>query len=323
MAKPYSLKHRAPQPETPANDAFTIHRANVDTHLDIAFIREGIGGYPLLLLHGYPESKRIWWRNIRPLAEAGFEVIVPDLRGYGDSDLSPNDEYDLVYYARDCHTLVNQVLGHDSCGIIAGDVGGSVSCDIANRFEGFVDKLIFFNTIPPMIIEHADWYAERGMPLDPLDEHPTGEYRLRQGRDWRELLEELDTPVRRRRYIRDFYEHRLLASAYSFSDADIAFMTEPFADAARLAASWAPYQLAFDRPMTDMPLVLQTVDVPTMILYGPDDEIVPKDFAKRCEIAFPNRIGPLVLPDCGHFLQWERADILNDLATLFFADCKR
>lgn len=100
-------------------------------------------------------------------------------------------------------------------------------------------------------------------------------------------------------------------------------MTEPFADAARLAASWAPYQLAFDRPMTDMPLVLQTVDVPTMILYGPDDEIVPKDFAKRCEIAFPNRIGPLVLPDCGHFLQWERADILNDLATLFFADCKR
>ena len=40
----------------------------------------GVGGYPLLLVHGYPETKRIWWRNVRPLAEAGYEVVVPDLR---------------------------------------------------------------------------------------------------------------------------------------------------------------------------------------------------------------------------------------------------
>ena len=50
----------------------------------------------MLLLHGYPETKRIWWRNIEPLAAAGFEVIVPDLRGYGDSDLSADDVYDLA-----------------------------------------------------------------------------------------------------------------------------------------------------------------------------------------------------------------------------------
>ncbi len=322
MVKPYSLLHRPPQPETPASDAFTIHRARVADDLALGFVREGIGGYPLLLLHGYPETMRIWWRNIRPLAAAGFEVIVPDLRGYGESDLSSRDEYDLVYYARDCHALVHDVLGHRSCGVIAGDVGGSVSCDMANRFPGFVDKLIFFNTIPPMIIEQPQWYEERGMPIDPLDEHPTGEYRFRQGRDWRELLEELDTPARRQRYVRDFYEHRLLASPYSFTEADYAFMTEPFADAERLAASWAPYQQAFERPMTEMPLVLQPVETPTMILYGPDDEIVPKDFAKRCEVAFPNRVGPLVIPDCGHFVQWERADVLNDLACLFFADCR-
>ncbi|MEH6581267.1 MAG: alpha/beta hydrolase [Halioglobus sp.] len=323
MVKPYSQIHRAPQPDTPASDAFTIHRAEVEPGLQLAFIREGIGGYPLLLLHGYPESKRIWWRNIRPLVEAGFEVIVPDLRGYGDSDLSAKDEYDLVFYARDCHTLVNKVLGHSSCGVIAGDVGGSVSCDLANRFEGFVDKLIFFNSSAPMVIDQAEWYAERGLSLDQLGEHPTGEYRIRQGRDWRELLEELDTPVRCQRYVRDFYEHRMLASPYSFNEDDFSFMTEPFADAERLAASWAPYQLAYDRPMPEMPLVLQTVDVPTMVLYGPDDTVVTEDFTKRCEIAFPNRVGPLVVPDAGHFLQWERADILNDLAKLFFADCKK
>lgn len=323
MIKPYSLQHRAPQPHTPARDAFAIHRAEVEPGLQLAYIREGTGGYPLLLLHGYPESKRIWWRNIEALSQAGFEVIAPDLRGYGDSDLSANDEYDIVLYARDCHTLVNKVLGHTSCGVIAGDVGGAVSCELANRFAGFVDKLIFFNSIPPMIVDQMAWYEERGIPLDPLDDHPSGDYRTRQGRDWRQLLQELDTPARRQRYVRDFYEHRLWASPYSFSEADYAFMTEPFTDAARLAASWAPYQLAFERPMTEIPLVLQTVDVPTLILYGPDDNVVRPDFTKRCEIAFPNRVGPLTLPDCGHFLQWERADILNDLAALFFADCRQ
>ena len=55
--------------------------------MELAFVREGEGGFPLLLLHGWPETKRIWWRNIAPLAEAGFEVIAPDLRGFGDSGL--------------------------------------------------------------------------------------------------------------------------------------------------------------------------------------------------------------------------------------------
>jgi len=322
MTKPYSLKHRPPQPDTPVADEFKVHRAAVDGDLELGYIREGIGGYPLLLLHGYPETKRIWWRNIKPLVAAGFEVIVPDLRGYGDSDLSNKDEYDLVYYSRDCHHLVHEVLGHQQCGIVAGDVGASVSYDICNRFSGFVSKLITFNTAPPMIVDQVEWYAERGMPFESLDDHPSGNYRLRQGRDWRDTLDELNTSAQRRRYVREFYEHRLWASPYSFSDTDIEFMTEPFAEAARLAASWAPYQLAFDRPMTEMPLVLQTVDVPTLVLYGPDDEVVPKDFAKRCEIAFPNRVGPLVVPDSGHFLQWERADVLNDMAELFFASCK-
>ncbi len=321
MIKPYSLKHRPPQPETPAANAFGVKKSEVNG-LEIAYLREGIGGFPLLLLHGYPETKRIWWRNISALVEAGFEVVAPDLRGYGDSALSPQDEYDLVFYSRDCYALMHDVLGHQHCGVIAGDVGGAVSYDLANRYEGFVSKLITFNTVPPMIVDEVDWYSERGMPFDPLDDHPNGEYRIRQGRDWRETISELDSPARRRRYVRDFYEHRAWASPYSFTESDIDFMTEPFANEASLLASWAPYQQAFDRPMFEMPLVLQTVGVPTLVLYGPDDEVVPKDFAKRCEIAFPNRVGPLIVPDCGHFLQWERADVLNAMAKLFFADCQ-
>ena len=42
----------------------------VRDELTLAYVREGVGGTPLLLLHGYPETKRIWWRNIAPLAAA-------------------------------------------------------------------------------------------------------------------------------------------------------------------------------------------------------------------------------------------------------------
>ena len=97
----YDLRLRPAQPPTPSADAFEIRRDVVRDGLSLAYVREGIGGYPLLLVHGYPETKRIWWRNIEPLVAAGYEVIVPDLRGFGDSDLSPRDEYDIAAYSRD------------------------------------------------------------------------------------------------------------------------------------------------------------------------------------------------------------------------------
>jgi len=311
---------RPEQPQTPARDAFEVHRAAVGPDMTLAYLREGVGGYPLVLVHGYPETKRIWWRNVKPLVDAGYEVIVPDLRGYGDSDVSSDDQYDLVLYSRDLYTLVHDVLGHERCGLLGGDVGGAVICDMANRFPGFVDRMVFFNTVAPLVVDQPEWYAERGLGLVPLEHGPTGDYRIRQGRDWKELLEELDTPARRRRYVRDFYEHRLLASQYSFEEDDYDFMTEPFSDAERLYAGWAPYQLEYGRPMSEPPLLTQQVEVPTLVLYGPDDQIVPRDFPKRCEIAFPNRMGPLVIPECGHFLQWERADVFNPLAALYFRD---
>jgi len=313
---------RPPQPETPTADAFRIHRSQVTDAMTLAYVREGIGGYPLLLVHGYPETKRIYWRNIEPLVAAGYEVIVPDLRGYGDSDLSEKNEYDLVYYSRDLHALVHDVLGHARCGLIAGDVGGPVIVDMANRFPGFVDRMIYFNTIAPIVPEAAEWYAAHNLPMVPLEHGPAGDYQIRQGRDFEQLAAELDTPARCRQWVRDFYEHRLLASRGSFEERDFDFMTEPFADIRRLSAAWAPYQLQYGRPMSEPPLVAQKVETPTLILYGPDDQVVPADFPKRCEIAFSNRVGPLSVPECGHFIQWERADVLNEVAKFFFSDLR-
>ena len=70
--------------------------------------------------------------------------------------------------------------------------------------------------------------------------------------------------------------------------------------------------------MTEPPLLAGTVDVPTLLLYGTDDHVVEDDFVMFCERAFTDRIGPLLIPGAGHFLQWERADIFNPLLISVF-----
>ena len=99
-------------------------------------------------------------------------------------------------------------------------------------------------------------------------------------------------------------------------------MTEPFADAAHLRASWAVYQLAHGRPMSEPPLMGRAVELPTLVLYGPDDQVVGPDFVHCCEIAFRDRTGPVVIPGAGHFLQWERADVFNPLVAAYFGDVR-
>lgn len=318
----YDHRLRPTQPDAPRADAFTIHRSPVTADgLHLGYVREG-AGYPVLLLHGYPESKRIWWRNIEPLATAGYEVVVPDLRGYGDSDLSADDVYDIAVYSRDVHALMTEVLGHERFGIVAGDVGGAVAADLVNRFPGTVDKLVFFNTIPPVLL---DEYIEAGIDLTTIKamgDGPTTDYQVDQGAHADDLIAELDTPARRRRWVRSFYTHRLLTSPGGFTSEEVDFMTEPFADADRLRSAWAPYEGRYGRAQSEPALMSQPIDVRTLVLYGPDDQVVGPDFLHCCEVAFTNRVGPLVVPGAGHFLQWERADIVNPLVADFFAELR-
>jgi pimeloyl-ACP methyl ester carboxylesterase len=312
----YDPSLRPPQ-DTPPFDAYATHFAVARDGLQTAFLHEGVGGYPVVLLHGYPETKRIWWRNVGPLAAAGFEVIAPDLRGYGESEIPADDALDLVHYSKDVHALVHDVLGHERCAVVAGDVGGPVAVDLAQRFPGFVERLCYFNTVPP---------ATPGFDLSTfsaLSGGPTGDYQDLQGRRPDDLMAMLPTDAARRQWIAAMYTSRLWASPGTFTPEQVDFMTEPYADEAHLRASWAPYQLPHGRPLSDMPHMGGPVDVPTLLLYGHDDHVVGDDFVPAVEAAFSNRIGPLVVPGAGHFVQWERADIVNALLIATFSPARR
>jgi pimeloyl-ACP methyl ester carboxylesterase len=287
----------------PDPSAFAVESVALDG-AEIAYLREGEGGHPLLLIHGWPETKRIWWRNVEPLASAGFEVIVPDLRGFGDSSLAADDRYDAAAHARDMEALVRGTLGHEQVTVSAGDLGGVVAQDLSLRFEGLVDRLVLFNTIPPVLPD--------GPNEVPREVRMAADYFIRHARDADGLAAELDTPDKRRRYVGQFYGSRFWAAPGTFDRDSVDFMTEPFADSERFRASIANYEYAGGpRKAPEWIRITEVNPTPTLILYGPEDHVIPRDFPDRMEAAFPERAGPFVVPGAGHFLQWERADVLN------------
>jgi pimeloyl-ACP methyl ester carboxylesterase len=60
--------------------------------------------------------------------------------------------------------------------------------------------------------------------------------------------------------------------------------------------------------------------VETLVLHGPEDHVIWPDFCERAERCFPHRVGPFVVPGAGHFLQWERADVVNRAVQAFLRD---
>jgi pimeloyl-ACP methyl ester carboxylesterase len=219
------------------------------------------------------------------------------------------------------HALVGDVLGHERCATAGGDLGGGVIQDLGLRFEGFVERQVLFNCVMPLLPEA---YAAAGIPTSPPhDLRMAADYFLRQGREPDVLAEELDTPQRRRRYVAEFYGHRFWAAPGTFSPKEVEFMTEPFADAERLRAGWGNYESALGtRPLSEPPRFFEVSAVPTLALYGPEDHVIWRQFPEMCEVAFEELVGPFVVPRAGHFLQWERADLLNRAIDYFLRDLR-
>jgi pimeloyl-ACP methyl ester carboxylesterase len=200
------------------------------------------------------------------------------------------------------------VLGHERCAACGGDFGGVIIEDMGLRFEGLIERQCLFNTIAPVL--------ERWEP--PPEVRQAADYFVRQGRDADGLAAELRTPEERRRYVAQFYGSRFWAAPGAFAREDVDFMTEPFADADKFRSSIGLYESALGtRELTAPPRLFERIPVPTLILYGPEDHVIPREFPDLMARACEEPIGPFVVQGAGHFLQWERAELLNRALVAF------
>ena len=269
------------------------------------FLPSGRDGAPTLVcVHGWPETKRLYARVVQQFADAGFDVVVPDLRGFGESGIAPDGFNDIVSHAFDLHSLVHDELGRHTVVLMGGDLGGPVVQECALRFPGWVDRMVVFNSPLPYDRERMAGMVTRADPS-------TADYFVRQGTDADALAGELDTPEKRIAYVEQFYGPRNWAHPGAFTPQDARWHAEPFADAERLRASFGNYESAFSSDRrAERPLFGRNTVTPTLVLFGTSDRVIYPDFDRMAAVVFDLTDGPHRLDGVGHFVPWEAPDVL-------------
>lgn len=308
---------------------FAVQRARVRDDVEIAFVHEGKGGIPLLLLHGWPGSMRLFWRNIAPLAAMGFEVIVPDQRGFGQSGLGSAKPVDIAASARDMQALLSY-LGHQRCVVAAGDMGSAVMIDLGHRFPGLIDRQLIYNGATPFLPE---LYKAAGLPESLVaDIELRSDHFQLHGRHADALAARLDSRDKRLAFVESFFlgTHIWregqgtydLAGPGNFDAASARFQAEPIADAASFRASLAFYEGVFGPPeaCSEPPMLDRKISIETMILWGSADAIVTECFPRQLAVACTQAVGPFHVEKTGHFLQWEAAETFNATLRVFCRD---
>ncbi len=99
-------------------------------------------GRPVVLLHGFPDTKRLWSKQVPALVDAGFQVIVPDQRGYGASDKPAEVEaYSIPFLAIDVTAILDH-LGNERAHVVGHDWGAAVAWATAAFAPERVDHLV-------------------------------------------------------------------------------------------------------------------------------------------------------------------------------------
>lgn len=208
-------------------------------------------GQPVVLIHGWPLSHRMWEGQINALTAAGFRCIAYDRRGFGESG-KPAGGYDYDTFASDLNDLLNQldlrkaVLAGFSMG------GGEVARFLGRYGSDRVSKAMLLGAVSPYLLQTAD--NPEGVPQAVFDGMLAGVKKDRVA-----FLEE---------FFPNFYNYE----AGKGVSADLI----PFSKWIAWGASpLATQQCIVAFGTTDFRPDLKKITVPTLIVHGDSDRIVP------------------------------------------------
>lgn len=276
----------------------------------IHYWREGSGA-PLLLLHGWPEFCRVWRKCIPDLAR-DFDVIAPDLRGFGDSDKparGPSAEAGADVHAADMLGLLDG-LGLARAGIVAHDVGAFVAQSLARQHPERLSGLFFFNCPYPGI--GARWAAPEHL----------GEiwYQSFHRQAWAAALVGSSREACRL-YFHHFLRH-WAHDPHAF-DADLDAWVDNFMKPGNLQGGFNWYisvhqaRLAMIRG--EVPASQRApIALPTRVLWGESDPVLKSEWTDRLGEFFSDLVVSTV-PEAGHFVHYEKPDLACREIRAFFA----
>ena len=256
----------------------------------------------MLFLHGFPEFWYSWRRQILEFSK-DHTVVAVDLRGYNDSD-KPKDlaAYQMTELVKDVEGLIRG-LGYDRCILVGHDWGGAIAWSFAYTYPNRLDRLIVLHLPHPAKFAEGlrtpqqvmrSWYILFfQLPWLPEFLLQAGDY---------QLIEEL------------FRGMAIDKSA--FTDADItAFKTA----AAKRGALTA--MLNYYRAVLNPKLFEQTWDileVPTLLIWGENDTALGKELTYETE-TYVRDFHLRYIPNCSHWVQQERPQLVNQYIREFLA----
>jgi non-heme chloroperoxidase len=222
---------------------------------DIAIHYEDRGsGSPVVLIHGWPLSGASWERQTAALLAAGFRVITYDRRGFGRSS-QPSEGYDYDTLAKDLYLLL-EALDLRDVGLVGFSMGGGEVARYMGKYnQGRVTRVCFMSSICPALRKSGD---------NPEGVDPSVFEGIKQNieKDRFAFLEE---------FFKNFYSKKLVGGT-NISDAAI------HASFNIAAGSYYPGMLAcVDAWLEDFRPDLKQITVPTLVIHGEDDQILPID----------------------------------------------
>lgn len=249
----------------------------------LATLEAGEGGRPLLISHGFTGAKEDFADVADPLAEAGWWVVAPDLRGHGASDQPEQEEaYSLAVFAEDLFGLADQ-LGWDRFALLGHSMGGMIAQAMALGRPERIDRLVLMST------SHG--------PIDELDPETV----------------EVGVAILREQGLPALLEMLTLLPKAEPTPSEVRVRAErpgyvEFADGKVHRCSGAMYA-AMGMELTsrhDRLDELTSLTVPTLVIVGDEDRLMLAP-SHRMAAAIPGA-ELVVVPDAAHSPQFENPD---------------
>ncbi|HEY8563126.1 MAG TPA: alpha/beta hydrolase [Pyrinomonadaceae bacterium] len=271
---------------------------------DIELYYEDLGsGQPVVLIHGFPLSGHSWEKQTAALLGAGFRVVAYDRRGFGASD-QPSSGYDYDTFAADLNELMTALDLRDAVLVGFSMGSGEVTRYLAKYGSERVSKAVSMGAIPPYLLKTDD--NPEGVDASVFEEIKAA------------IVE--DRPSYFTTFFENFFNTDKFGGLKIIGQKRITEEAVQMSFNVAVGASAIATLACVDAWLTDFREDVAKIDVPTLIIHGDADRILPLASTSERLPALIKNSRLVVIEDGPHAINWTHADEVNPVLLEFLQE---